>query len=362
MRTALLEASRLLGAEPLFLPVTIVMSSATENVQHSVAGAFFGFTIGAVLFGITILQTYLYFTTYPNDSKWQKATISTVCLLDALHLAFSIDMMYAFVVERFGDVRSGSQALWSLKALGTTQVFFIVFVQCLYLYQIWKLSQNLLLKRRTTRALQVFVVVVALSAFAVGVVFLVELQRITVILGFDENFQYAIYLGFGATALIDIAIACAMCFLLYKSNIGTRADDVLASLIDYFIGSGLTTSFFAIMCIVLYVAKPDSLLYLGIEFSTPRIYANSVLAMYNSRGRLRERLNATIDLGLGSSRLCFQEPQHINLALVPTASISEDTESMYPSPDKTYGEHSCECASLRGRKDRDGWNTRGFTV
>jgi len=99
---------------------------------------------------------------------------------------------------------------------------------------------------------------------------------------------------------------------------------------------------------------------------------------YNSRGRLRERLNATIDLGLGSSRLSFQEPQHINLALVPTASISEDTESTYPSPDKKYGEHSCECASLRGvylspcvdmmlivaegRKDGEGWNTRGFTV
>lgn len=48
LQTALLEASRLLGAEPLFLPVTIVMSSATDNVQHSVAGAFFGFTIGAV--------------------------------------------------------------------------------------------------------------------------------------------------------------------------------------------------------------------------------------------------------------------------------------------------------------------------
>lgn len=54
--------------------------------------------------------------------------------------------------------------------------------------------------------------------------------------------QYIIYLGFGATAIVDCAIAAAMCLILHEMSAGTeRSENVLESIIQYFIGSGLLT-------------------------------------------------------------------------------------------------------------------------
>ncbi|KAF8970628.1 hypothetical protein BDZ97DRAFT_1790195 [Flammula alnicola] len=209
--------------------------------------------------------------------------IGVVCLLDTLHLVFSMYLVYSLVIQLLGYSVAGPHVLWSLKALGSVQVVLIVLVQGFYLFQIWRLSSNLLLAKTFTRAAQLFVIVIALFALAVAVIFTSQLQKIDVINGFSQNFEYIVYLGFGATAIVDCSIAVAMCLLLHKSSAGTiKSETVLESLIQYFIGSGLMTSLAAILCIILYVAQPNTLLYLGMELSVTRLYANSLLAMYDN--------------------------------------------------------------------------------
>ncbi|KAJ2919594.1 hypothetical protein MD484_g807, partial [Candolleomyces efflorescens] len=167
------------------------------------------------------------------------------------------------------------------------------------------------------------------------IVFLVELQKIEVINNFTLEFEYVIYVGFGTTALIDMGIAAAMCLMLYKSSGGItkRSNMIVTTLIQYTVGTGLLTSLGALMCMVLYIAKPVSLLYLGVEYSMTRckhqhvivmhsfiypylqftylpsaVYAISVLALYNSQSRLRDRWNEPADLK-GGSMLYFAEPE-----------------------------------------------------
>jgi len=214
-----------------------------------------------------------------------------------------------------GYTEAGMRLVWSLKALGTTQVVLIILVQGFYLSQIWRFSgrANLLLEKRFSIAIQSFVVFIGVFALAVGVIFLTRLQTINVVHSFDSGFEYIVYLGFGATAIIDCSIAGAMCLLLHKSSIGTiKAQGVLETLIQYFIGSGLLTSFASILCIILYVAQPNTLLYLGMELSVTRLYANSLLAIANGRQGLLNRLDETIDLRIPSG-VFFTEPDQVSL-------------------------------------------------
>ncbi|KAF8814496.1 hypothetical protein BYT27DRAFT_7249992 [Phlegmacium glaucopus] len=375
-----------------------------QDLHSTIGGAFFGFTLGTILFGITLRQAYQYYTTNINDSVFRKSLVAIICSLDLLNLVFGVYMVYSFILLLVGYPDLGPQVLWSLKfnfkfkALAAVQAVLVVLVQFFYLSQIWRLSQNLLLlPRRFTLVVQSFVVLAAVYAlglslpslailnflnnrrshrsycniFLTGIVsapylrFLgqIEIQttivrrKITTVFGYSPEIEYVIYIGFGSTALLDCTIAAAMCVILYKSNGGTRrTESVVETLIQYFIATGLLTSFAAIMCIALYVVQPTSLLYLSMEFSMTRLYANSILAMFNARRQLRERMEESLELKLPSNVL-FGEPQSMsqNMLLMHSDPFSASAETK-------YSEYAC---STRGRKGKDHHEvlpTRNYTV
>jgi len=266
-------------------------------------------------------------------------------------------MVYSFILLLVGYTDLGPHVLWSLKALVAVQVVIVVLVQFFYLSQIWRLSKNLLLlPRRFTRIVQLFVGFSAVYALAIGIFILQELRKITVIVGFSLEIEFVVYVGFGSTAFVDCTIAAAMCLILHRSNGGTRrTESVVETLIQYFIGTGLLTSFSAILCIALYVAQPSTLLYFGLEFSMTRLYANSILAMFNARKQLRERLEEPLELKLPTNVLFGEPPESQNIRSNPfSTSASGETK---------YSEYAF---SARGRKDKDphgqGMYSRNYTL
>ncbi|EFI26856.1 hypothetical protein CC1G_15258 [Coprinopsis cinerea okayama7 len=341
-----------------------------EPIGLTLGAAFYGYTIGAALFGITITQAYHYFmTTTKYGAAWQlyivimilcvhyipqigkyhpDAVANSPRVLDTLHFLFAVHMMYTYLLVQLGDTEVMSKVVGSLKSMGSVQVFFTIFVQaCVILNWVrlvgpFSTSINTVLQPLPTQDLDFFkkpAVVKTVWTCATGdccksephghrskqgseflpllrsnalnPVFLIELQKIDDIKNFSLRFEYVIYVGFGATAFIDMGIAAAMCLMLHKSSPGTkRSSQIIVTLIQYIVGTGLLTSLGALLIMVLYIAWPNSLLYLGIEYSMTRLYAISVLALYNSQARLRDKLNQTRDLN-GASMLYFAEPDKI---------------------------------------------------
>lgn len=282
-----------------------------SGVAATLGPAFAGYTIGAVLFGVTLLQAYHYFLT-SGGSRSQKITVMIILLLDTIHFAFAIHMFFSYLLLQPRECLGTPDyhwVVWSLKAMGDVQVIFIIYVQALYLYKIWIYSRNVLLTPRFRRFLKGWVVLLSILAIGVGILFLYELQKIKVIQKFETEFEYAIIIGFGTVCFIDLGIAVAMCLMLYytSSGIGKRSNMIVTQLIQYIVGTGLLTSLSALMCMVLYIANPTSLLYLGVEYSNTRLYAISVLALYNSQSRLRDSWNEPRDLK-GSSLIHFADP------------------------------------------------------
>ncbi|KAI6158499.1 hypothetical protein EDD17DRAFT_1621543 [Pisolithus thermaeus] len=59
--------------------------------------------ISAMLYGITILQTYLYYMTYcSEDASIVKSLVAATCILDTLHVSFTCHMLYYYLITNYG--------------------------------------------------------------------------------------------------------------------------------------------------------------------------------------------------------------------------------------------------------------------
>ncbi|KZP30035.1 hypothetical protein FIBSPDRAFT_1038401 [Athelia psychrophila] len=270
--------------------------------QPEYGAGFIGLIIGAILFGMTILQCNSYFHNYQQDQLWLKACVATLCLLDALHLIFSTHMMYFYMVTNFDNIAAADENIWSLKALAFVQVIVILTVQTLYLMRIWKLSRSIITHTRVLTALLAGLLTLCVLAFSIGILFSYEVGILQQASMSIPSFRWVIILANFTTVFIDICIAAIMSTLLYRSRPGVRrTDSMLFTLIQYIIGTGVLTSLASIVYIILYVAKPNTFVYLAEQFSSTHLYVNSLMAMMNARDRLRERLRVPMELEINFS-------------------------------------------------------------
>ncbi|KIK66367.1 hypothetical protein GYMLUDRAFT_38177 [Collybiopsis luxurians FD-317 M1] len=277
------------------------------SVQDSLSALFFGFIVGSVLFGVVLLESYRYFKTYKNDSMRQKLLVAFLFTLDSLHFAFSIHMAHYYLISNFGSSNAITRAVWSVKVLGTIQVILLWIVQCLYLIRICILTRKNLFQQKILFPVMCAVVVIAAIGFGVGLMFIVELNRIEFILDFIK-IKWAVYLAFGVSAAVDITIAAIMVLLLHRSITGMkRTDGAISVLIHYVFSTGLLTSVAALIYIILYAAAPQTLLYLGMVFLMSRLYTISFLELrLNVRKQLRDNLDSQNSSGLGYSSMKFE--------------------------------------------------------
>ncbi|KIK66372.1 hypothetical protein GYMLUDRAFT_932564 [Collybiopsis luxurians FD-317 M1] len=289
-----------------------------SSVQVSLNALFFGFIVGTVLFGVVLLESYRYFKTYKNDSMRQKLLVVFLFTLDSLHFAFSVHMAHYYLISNFGNLNAIARAVWSVKVLGTIQVILLWIVQCLYLIRICILTR-IDLFQKIMFPVMCAVVVIAAIGFGVGLMFIVELNRIEFILDFIE-IKWAVYLAFGVSAAVDIAIAAIMVLLLHRSIIGMkRTNGAISVLIHYIFSTGLLTSVAALIYIILYAAAPQTLLFLGMVFLMSRLYTISFLELLNVRKQLRDNLDSQNSPGLGYSSIKFEA--------VETSSGSDSTQT-----------------------------------
>ncbi|KDQ23887.1 hypothetical protein PLEOSDRAFT_1108361 [Pleurotus ostreatus PC15] len=281
--------------------------SSSPGIHDTLGAAF----IGLLLYGITILQAYQYFLKYPNDTKVQKGWVVLLFLLDTANIVFGIHAMYFYLIFRFGDLSSLQTLIWSIKPFGVAHVLVIWIVQrsviyvarydskaidtvpSLYLWRIWRLTNSLRLPTWIVRVVMIGLVVIVLVGLAAGVVFLVELEKLQSIL-IPPSFAWVIlFLGCLVPLLVDMSIATTMFFLLWsqKVDLPSRMDRVVATLVTYIVSTGVLTSLMKLVYLLIFSARPDTLLFLCVEFSGTRLYVNSYYALLNARKSLRDELD-----------------------------------------------------------------------
>ncbi|KAJ3568018.1 hypothetical protein NP233_g5981 [Leucocoprinus birnbaumii] len=285
------------------------MESIHDHDSTPLAAPFIGFIVGTVEYALHFLSYHL---------------IQALRTLDALHFILGAILMYAFLITNSGSVATSTKntccellPIW----LSTGSNHWIsspggnIGADRFYLERIYRFSKNPILNGEKFRFfIKVALTVIASAAVSIGIAFAYEVQRVTEIPRLGGNLQWLIYLGYIAIASIDFSITVMMCYVLYKNrleiginHISRHSNRLLSNLISYALATGLVTTLFAVLGLMLYIARPDTFLYISVMFCITRLYANSMLAMFNVRKRLSSGLvTDSLNLGESTSGVVFQ--------------------------------------------------------
>ncbi|KAF8970834.1 hypothetical protein BDZ97DRAFT_1788953 [Flammula alnicola] len=173
----------------------------------------------------------------------------------------------------------------------------IVLVQSFYLRLIWVLAGNIMLNQTISRVIKSLSLLTFLYAIGVAIAFLSY-----VLFSFSVSFEKMLYVAFGSTAVIDCGVAAVMSLVLVqtRSQASHTSTNVINYLVTFFVATGFLTAVAAVLTIVLYIVRPSTVLYLTVEFSVPKLYANSILAMFNAKSRMQKHMNTTEELKVPS--------------------------------------------------------------
>jgi len=248
-------------------------------------GAFYiGVIAGAALWGISCMQTYLYYTSYPRDLPQLKVLVFVVWGLDTVHQVLISHAVYIYSVKNFANPAILGEVVWSVLAEVVINALTSLIVQYFFVYRIWRLSN-------ANYLLTVPVAVLSLGQFLGFVVYCVKaygghfttFPQILTLKDLDVALNII-------TAVTDLAIAAVLTYLLHRSRTGfRRSDSVITKLIVFTVNTGLLTSINAMCSFISYVANPTSFIYICFFFVMGRLYANSLLATLNARNNIREQ-------------------------------------------------------------------------
>ncbi|KAF8211359.1 hypothetical protein K438DRAFT_37893 [Mycena galopus ATCC 62051] len=227
------------------------IAALIAGVKQIFATSFIGFSLATTIYGISILQVYLYYRNYHADRASLKSMVALLFLLDTLSTIFVAHSLYTFYVLNFEKSPAVDLIIpWSFSTekLLVTLITFIA--QCFYAHAIWKVTVN--------KFVAGSIIFLAVTCLALGIVTTVEIFTIFNVIG-TRKFSILSGLVQGLAALNDVIITISMIFYLNHNRSGLPSTTMFVDkLILYAVSRGVLTAVCQILFLVTNVALPGS--------------------------------------------------------------------------------------------------------
>ncbi|TBU55530.1 hypothetical protein BD310DRAFT_683566 [Dichomitus squalens] len=247
----------------VFLPHLMAPAVALDD---TLGAAFIGDILAACLYGLTTLQTYIYYGRSGRDLKTLKSLIAFLWFLDTLHLLLISHTVYVYAVSGFGNLLALLEPTWSILA----HIIVTGISDGCWLCATIALS----------------------SCVAFGGSLAYPIKGFQLQTYFElENVSWLLYFSLSTALVTDLIIAATLCILLAsRRTVFTRVNLTVRTLILYTVNTGALTTLCALVCLIAYAATPHSFVYITFYFLLPKLFLNSLLATLNARKSLREQM------------------------------------------------------------------------
>ncbi|KAJ7162587.1 hypothetical protein C8R43DRAFT_1173224 [Mycena crocata] len=258
------------------------LAELTSAVKELFATTFIGFCVATTLYGISVLQVYLYFRRYTNDRWTLKTMVAILWTFDTLTTVFVAHSLFVFVfgiLNRQIDVNIP----WSFTAEKFLVTLITFIAQCFYAYTILQVSEK-------NKIITAFVLILAVGSFGLGIHTTVHLFQNPALNSIStRDFLIVSGLVQGLAALNDIVITASLSYFLHlRRNSIPASEKLIDTLILYAVSRGVLTAIAQIMFLVLNVALPHRQFWLPFHMVVGKLYVNSVLATLNVRQSLTQ--------------------------------------------------------------------------
>ncbi|CDO74202.1 hypothetical protein BN946_scf185043.g254 [Trametes cinnabarina] len=257
------------------------------------AASFFGgmlieIFIACILYGITTLQTFIYFQKYQNDTPSLKFMVAVIWIIETAHTAFCMQLVYAYLVSNFGDFEYFLNINWSVGVTVITEVVISTLVQAFYVRRVWIMSNK-------AKLLTIFMasVTVCRIGFGIGSTILSYHFGDWISFRAHKSSLATVSGGLGAAALIDVLVALTLSYYLSRgrSSWHKSSNSKINLIMLYAVNSGAITASASVLSVILYATQTDSLVFLGLVEIQGKLYANSFLGSLNARSHIRNKNN-----------------------------------------------------------------------
>ncbi|KAI0084629.1 hypothetical protein BDY19DRAFT_997543 [Irpex rosettiformis] len=285
------------------LPSGAAVAMSLPPLDNTLGAILIAEILVSMLFGMTTLQIYVYFSRNPRDSLWMKGVMIVLWILDALHLILTSHTLYHYAVLNYMNPLSLTICPWSFAVDMMFGGLNEILVTAIFAYRIWKFSGKLWpVMLIIPPTLVGFAGAAAIGNFALKVPIYEE---------FKQHYAWIWYLTFSAQSVADIAIAATLTAILIKRRTGFhKTDSIIRTLIVYSINTCALTSSASLASIITYAVMPNNFIFIAFAMVLPKLMLNSLLALLNSRDSIRDKNRS--------------EPLSIHLSQLTTASVPDE--------------------------------------
>ncbi|RPD62177.1 hypothetical protein L226DRAFT_535540 [Lentinus tigrinus ALCF2SS1-7] len=231
---------------------------------------------GAILYGLSIHQLYRYFRLFPTDSLFIRILVAAVMLLETAHTAMTMHTCYFWLITGFLNFSLlMNESPWSLDALPMILSTIMLTTQLFFAKRVFLLGPKYQL-----------VVGIAMLCLVGEIGFSIALTYRAFTVKGIENLNTAAWListALGLGSVADIMFTATLTYVLRRSRSSLKRAAPMELIMLYVVNTGLLHCIFNLISFILTVAITYSLIYGFFSTVTARLYANSLLAVLNSR-------------------------------------------------------------------------------
>ncbi|KAK0221072.1 hypothetical protein EDD85DRAFT_272751 [Armillaria nabsnona] len=252
------------------------------------------------LFGTLSAQLYLYYLAFPNDRRFTKYLVYGIYVIEFVQTMLVAHDAFAMFGYGFGDMDALNRLNFSWLTVPVMSAVVSCVGRVFYAYRIFVLSKS--------RIIPTFVICVSLAAFVAGMitgVYFFQASDATKL----NNWKTYIAVGIWCitSVLGDILIAICMTYYLMRSTTNFRRTRILVTkIIRLTVETGSVTAVVALLCFILFVVFPHQVFYAAPALIAPKLYANAIYMVLNSRIRIiggRDTYMSSTDMSITTTMI-----------------------------------------------------------
>ncbi|KAK0214878.1 hypothetical protein IW262DRAFT_248553 [Armillaria fumosa] len=252
------------------------------------------------LFGTLSVQLYLYYLAFPNDRRVTKYLVYGIYVIEIVQTMLVTHDVFATFGYGFGDMDALTKVDFYWLTIPIMGAVVACMGQTFYAYRIFILSKS--------RIIPIFIVCISLInsvasmftgiyAFEAGTSTTLNTRKVYIAVG----------ISCGAAVLCDILIAICMTYYLMRSATNFRPTQMLVTkIVRLTIETGTVTAVAVLLNFVLFIALPYQTSYAASGLLVPKLYANTVYMVLNSRFKIiggRDTYMSSTDMSLTTTMI-----------------------------------------------------------
>ncbi|TFK72662.1 hypothetical protein BDN72DRAFT_894641 [Pluteus cervinus] len=237
--------------------------------------------LSTTLWGVTCIQTYIYFSQKSRDRPIYKAIVALLFALDILDSALVAHFSYYYMVTHSANPLISLVPNWSCNVRSSVSFLSEFIIRMMFTIRVYKFSKkNLIL----------IIWIISFSLIPMGItIFSTTDGFITHFFGklWTSSAGSMIFIG---STVADLSIAISLCYLLHRSRTGfRRTDSLIRVLMMYTVNTGAIVALSGSIHIAIFVAIRPNLLHFIPYLILGKLHLNSYLASLNARETIREK-------------------------------------------------------------------------